>query len=73
MPTIFRFASGAPNSLFAFAGDRMGSSLPARHGPWKSEGNIGPREAIPHQLDRKHIEDAIDEHGYQLWRMKKEA
>jgi hypothetical protein len=68
---IFTFASDSPNRLFAFAGDRAGASLPEQHGPWKSVGEIGPDEEIQHGLDRQHIEQAIHEHGYQMWRMKK--
>jgi len=71
MIRIYTFASEAPNRLFAFTGDRSGSTLPEQHGPWKSIGDIGPRDEVPHRLDRRHIEQAIDEHGYQMWRMKK--
>lgn len=70
---IYTFASDAPSRLFAFAGDRAGSSLPEQHGPWKSVGEIGPDDVIQYGLDRKHIEHAIREHGYQMWRMKKKA
>lgn len=67
---IYTFASDAPNRLFAFVGDRAGVSLPERHGPWKVVGEIGPDEKIQNGLDRKQIEQAIYEHGYQMWRMK---
>jgi hypothetical protein len=67
---IWTFASDAPSRLLAFSGDRTGSSLPERHGPWKSVGEIGPNEKVQHGLDRKQIEQAIQEHGYQMWRMK---
>jgi hypothetical protein len=67
---IYAFASEAPSGLRAFAGDRAGSCLPEQHGPWKSIGEIGPRERIQHGLDRKRIEQAILERGYQMWRMK---
>jgi hypothetical protein len=73
MSKIYTFASDAPSHLFAFAADQTGSSLPEQHGPWKSTGNIGPRDAIPHKFDRHAIEQAINEHGYQMWRMKKES
>jgi hypothetical protein len=73
MSKIYTFASEAPNELFAFASDQSGSSLPEKHGPWKSIGDIGPRDEIPHRLNRRSIEKAIDEHGYQMWRMKKES
>jgi hypothetical protein len=73
MSKIYTFASEAPSQLFAFSGDQTGSSLPEQHGPWKSIGDIGPREKIPHSLDRRSIEQAIHERGYQMWRMKKES
>ena len=71
MPVIFKFESTASNGLHAFAGDRAGSMLPERHGPWKQKGTVRPQDAIPHRLDRGAIETAIDEHGYQMWRIKK--
>lgn len=70
---IYTFASDARSHLFAFAGDRAGSSLPVQHGPWKSVGDIGSDDKIQHGLDRKLVEQAISEHGYQMWRMKKAA
>ena len=70
---IYTFASDGPNRLFAFAGDRAGAALPQQHGPWKSVGEIAPGEKISHGLDRKYIEQAICEHGYQMWRMKEAA
>lgn len=68
---IYTFASDAPSRLFAFAGDRGGSSLPEQHGPWQSVGEIAPDEEMQHGLDREQVEQAICEHGYQMWRMKK--
>ena len=73
MNVIYKFASTAPNGLFAFAGDRAGTQLPEKHGPWKSAGTIQARESIPHRLDRNVIEQAISEQGYQMWRLKKDA
>jgi hypothetical protein len=67
---IYTFASDAPSRLFAFTGDRAGSSLPDRHGPWKSIGEIGPNEEIRNGLRRERVEEAILQHGYQMWRMK---
>ena len=72
MSTIYKFSSTAPNGLFAFAGDRAGSQLPENHGPWKPDGALEAREPIPYRLDRAAIEQAISEHGYQMWRMKKD-
>ena len=71
MSVIFKFTSGTRTGLFAFAGDRAGALLPEKHGPWIFDGNVQPHEAIPHKLDRQTVENAIDDHGYQLWRMKR--
>jgi hypothetical protein len=68
---IYVFESAGREGLRAFAGDRTGSSLPVRHGPWKQLANISRREGLPHALDRKAVEEAIAEHGFQLWRVKK--
>jgi hypothetical protein len=71
MPVIFKFASSATDGLFAFTGDRLGAKLPKKHGPWVSKGNVKPQQPIPHRLDRGTVESAIEERGYQMWRMKK--
>jgi hypothetical protein len=71
MPVIYKFSSSVTNGLFAFAGDADGSMLPEKHGPWETKGGIRPGEPIPHRLDRETVERAIDDHGFQLWRMKK--
>src|SRR5882757_1836971 len=71
MPVIYRFSSSVTTGLFAFAGDAEGSMLPEKHGPWETKGGIRPGEPIPHRLDRETVERAIDDHGFQLWRMKK--
>jgi hypothetical protein len=71
MPVIYKFSSSVTNGLFAFAGDADGSLLPEKHGPWKTNGGIRPGEPIPHRLDRDTVERAIEDQGYQLWRMKK--
>jgi hypothetical protein len=70
MSIVFRFTSGSKPALFAFAGDRPGSSLPDKYGPWIADGIIRPTEAMPHKLDRETVEQAIKTQGYQLWRMK---
>jgi hypothetical protein len=69
---IFNFRSEGGQALFAFAADRQGGSLPARHGPWKLIEDIAPEKKMPHAFDRKAVERAIDEHGFQLWRLKKD-
>jgi hypothetical protein len=70
---IYRFASNVLPGLFAFAGDRDGTKLPPKYGPWDRTGRIQNHEDLPHQIDRGAIEQAIAEQGYQLWRMKKGA
>ncbi len=71
MSMIYKFASAGPSGLFAFAGDQTGSRLPDQHGPWKPDGVIEARQAIP-RFERAVIEKAISEHGYQMWRVKKD-
>jgi hypothetical protein len=68
---IYRFASNVLPGLFAFAGDRNGTKLPPKYGPWDRTGRIQQHEDLPHKIDRGSIEQAIAEQGYQLWRMKK--
>jgi hypothetical protein len=67
---IFIFTSEASNGLRAFAGDPAGSKLPRQHGPWHATGVIRDDKAPPHSFSRAAIEKAIDETGFQLWRMK---
>jgi hypothetical protein len=65
------FESAGAGGLRAFVGERSGASLPERHGPWKRLTNIAAHQRLPHALDRKVVEKAIAEHGFQLWRLKK--
>jgi hypothetical protein len=67
---IFIFKSEASRGLQAFAGDPAGSKLPRKHGPWHATGVIRDDKAPPHSFSRAAIEKAIDETGFQLWRMK---
>ncbi len=67
---IFMFKSEAKSDLRAFAGDSAGSKLPRQHGPWHAVGVIRPEKDPPHNLSRDAIEKAIEETGFQLWRMK---
>jgi hypothetical protein len=69
MSTIFSFRSGKKN-LFAYAGDREGTSLPANHAPWIFRRRILSHQPMPNSLERTVIERAIRDHGYQLWRKK---
>jgi hypothetical protein len=67
---IYVFKSGPQKTLRAFAGDIAGSRLPGQFAPWHAVGVIGPDKDPPHQLPRNKIEQAITEHGFQLWRRK---
>jgi hypothetical protein len=67
---IFIFKSDASRGLQAFAGDPAGSKLPRKHGPWYATGVIREDKAPPHAFSRSAIEKAIDETGFQLWRLK---
>jgi hypothetical protein len=74
---IYIFRSQARVDLRAFAGDRSGSKLPTKFGPWHATGVIRPERDPPYRLSRTDIESAINAQGFQLWRMrpadKKEA
>jgi hypothetical protein len=70
---IFIFKSAASNGLQAFAGDAGGTKLPRKHGPWHAIGVIRDDKDPPHSFSRASIEKAIDETGFQLWRLKAPA
>jgi hypothetical protein len=70
---LFIFKSDTNKKLRAFAGDLTGSRLPQRHGPWHAIGAVAPEAALPHKFERAPIEQAIEEHGFQLWRFKPTA
>jgi hypothetical protein len=70
---IYVFKSDANSDLRAFAGDLMGSKLPGQLGPWHATGAFGPDNEPPHKLPREKIERAIDDRGFQLWRLKPKA
>ena len=67
---IFIFKSAANANLQAFAGDLVGSKLPAQFRPWHATGTIAPDKDPPYQFSREQIEEAINDQGFQLWRMK---
>jgi len=67
---IYVFKSDANRDLRAFAGDPGGDKLPAHFRPWHAVGVITPERAPPHNFGRATIEKAINEKGFQLWRMK---
>jgi len=68
---IYMFKSESRSELHAFAGDVSGDKLPKNHGPWTATGVIGPEKAPPHNLSRDAIEEAIEDSGFQLWRLRK--
>jgi hypothetical protein len=67
---IYIFKSEAKSELRAFAGDAEGSRLPDQFRPWHAVGVIRPDRAPPHNLPRAAIEKAIEDAGFQLWRVK---
>jgi len=67
---IYMFKSDGKSELRAFAGDAGGSRLPSQFRPWNAVGVIGEGKALPHKMSRVVIEDAIETHGFQLWRFK---
>jgi hypothetical protein len=70
---IYIFKSDKTSGLQAFAADQTGSKLPDRLGPWSADGVVDPGRSPPHRLSRAQIEQAIDEQGFQLWRVKPTA
>ena len=68
---IFIFKSDAKSDLRAFGGDLTGSQLPKQFSPWHAIGAVAPDRDPPHDLSREVIETAINENGFQLWRMRK--
>ena len=67
---IYIFKSSAKGGLRAFAADVAGTKLPGQLGPWSAVGVIGPEKDPPHKLSRAQIEQALDDNGFQLWRIK---
>ena len=67
---IYMFKSETNTELCASAGEESGSKLPDQFRPWQATGVIYDGKAPPHGLPRGPIERAINEHGFQLWRMK---
>jgi len=68
---IFIFKSEASPGLRAFGGDLAGLSLPSQFRPWRAVGAIAPDREPPYNVTRESIETAINNCGYQLWRMRK--
>lgn len=70
---IFIFKSEASPELRAFGGDLAGSRLPVQFRPWHAIGSIAPEGEFPYKLSRESVETAINDSGYQLWRMRKKT
>jgi hypothetical protein len=70
---IFIFKSEASPNLRAFGGDLVGGRLPNQFAPWRAIGAVAPDRDPPHNLSRAVIESAINDCGYQLWRLSKKA
>ena len=67
---IYVFRSDAKRELHAFTDDLVGSKLPKQFSPWRTTGAIAPGKAMPHGFSRDQIEEAINNLGFQIWRMK---
>ena len=67
---IYVFKSESTDRLRAFAGDPDAQKLPRQHGPWIATGTISPDKAPPYNLSRDAIEKAINDEGFQLWRLR---
>jgi hypothetical protein len=70
---LFIFKSEVNPDLRAFGADLAGAGLPSQFRPWHAVGAVAPDQDPPHNLSRPAIEAAINERGFQLWRMKKAA
>jgi hypothetical protein len=68
---LFIFKSEADPSLGAFCGELAGLQLPNKFAPWRAVGAVAPGGDPPHKLSRDVIETAINERGFQLFRLSK--
>jgi len=68
---IFIFKSEANPSLGAFCGDLAGLKLPSQFKPWRAVGAVAPGRDPPYKLSRDAIEAAINDRGFQLFRLSK--
>jgi hypothetical protein len=68
---IFIFKSEANPGLRAFGGDLAGIQLPAQFKPWRAVGATAPDKDLPYKIARDAVEKAINECGFQLFRLKK--
>ena len=70
---FYIFKSETRKGLRAFAGDQAGAALPKNHGPWTITGIVGATSAPPHNISRDTLQQAIETHGFQMWRLPKKA
>ena len=70
---IFIFKSEGSPGLRAFGGDLAGAKLPTQFRPWRAVGAVAPDREPPYNLSRELIETAINDCGFQLWRMSKKS
>lgn len=68
---IFIFKSEMGGGLCAFAADSDTNLLPSRHGPWHVVGVVRADANPPYNLRRDVIEQGIANHGYQMFRIRK--
>jgi hypothetical protein len=68
---IFIFKSEVNPNLRAFGGDLAGIKLPGQFKPWRAVGAFAPNQELPYKIARDDIEKAINECGFQLFRLKK--
>jgi hypothetical protein len=68
---IFIFKSEVNPDLRAFGGDLDGSKLPSQFEPWSAVGAVAPEQVPPYKFPRDVIEKAIDDQGFQLFRLSK--
>jgi hypothetical protein len=68
---IFIFKSEVNPDLRAFGGDLDGSKLPSQFEPWSAVAAIAADQAPPYKLPRDVIEKAIENQGFQLFRLGK--
>jgi hypothetical protein len=70
---IFIFKSEANPDLRAFGVHLAGIKLPGQFKPWRAVGTIAPNQNLPYKIPRDDVEMAINERGFQLFRLKKRA
>jgi hypothetical protein len=70
---FYIFKSETTKDLRAFAGDTLGTKLPDNHAPWTVTGVVAAEAVPPHKLSRETIEEAIQNEGFQLWRLSRKA